>query len=205
MSLLELYKRFAKATIMLTNILESTVTSCVESSIDEKVLRLSREMCVVRLHDTWARFCRELVIISAYAKPFTAQGQRVQRAPGIKKRNDVILKLLSTYRKKRFEPRWHDSFECLDAAKRLKVSNFSVIISGLGLSSSPVEDLTHLRNFFAHRSYENAQRVAGVATKLNLSTELRPDLIIVEIVPPGLSVFRKWVKQLHIMALYSIK
>jgi len=205
MSLLELYKRFAKETIMLTNILESTVTPRISSSIDEKELRLSREMCVVRLHDAWARFCRELVVISAYAKPFTAQGQQVQRAPGIKRRNEVISKLLSTYRKKRFEPKWYDTLECLDAAKRLKISNFLVIMSGLSLSPSPVQDLTYIRNFFAHRNYGTAQNIADVVNNLNLSTGLRPDLIIAETVPPGVSVFRKWVNQLHVMAFYAIQ
>jgi len=205
MNLMELYKQFVKESVMLTFILESSVTSNIRSSIDENLLRLSREMCIVRLHDAWARFCRELVIISAYAKPFRAQGQQVQKAPGIKKRKDVIPKLISTYKGKRFEPRWHDAFECLDAANRLNISNSSVILSGLSLSPSPVEDLTYVRNFFAHRSYENAQRVAGVATKLNLSTALRPDLMIVETVHPGVSVFRKWVNQLQIMALYSIQ
>ena len=190
---------------MLANILESTLASQVKSSVDEGLLRLSREMCVMRLHDAWARFCRELIVISAYAKPITTQAQQVQRAPQIKKRNDVIPKLMSTYKKRRFEPKWYDAAECLDAAKRLKISNFAAIMSGLGLSPSPVEDLTYVRNFFAHRSYENAQRVIGVATKLNVSTALRPDFIVVETVPPGVSIFRKWVNQLHTMALYSIQ
>ena len=205
MSLLKLYKQFAKETIMLTNILELTIPSRTKSSIDEKKLCFIREMCVMRLHDAWARFCRELIVISAYAKPITAQAQQVQRAPQIKKRNDVIPKLMSTYRKRRFEPRWYDAAECLDAAKRLKISNFSVIMSGLGISPSPVEDLTYVRNFFAHRSYENAQRVVDITTQLNLSTALRPDLIVIETVPPGVSVFGKWVSQLHTMALYSIQ
>src|SRR3546814_18217376 len=62
--------------------------------------QLTCEMCVLRLHDAWARFCRELVIASAIGHTFTLGGTVLKAAPGISSRASVIPALLATYRKR---------------------------------------------------------------------------------------------------------
>jgi hypothetical protein len=116
-------------------------------------------MTVIRLHDAWARFCRELIIMSAGCAPYTATGLYLHRVSGVKGRTSVIPKLISTYPKRHYEPRWHSASECIDAAQRLKIANFSTVANALGATSSPAEDLRHVRNFFAHRGKNTADQI----------------------------------------------
>src|SRR5260370_15756449 len=64
--------------------------------------QLTAEMVVIRLHDAWARFCRELIILSAFGHTHTLSG--VPLAPcsaAITSRNLVVPTLFSTYKKKK--------------------------------------------------------------------------------------------------------
>ena len=147
-----IYQRFGKETAMLTQTLEASIASSIHTPLTIQQ-HFVVELCVIRLHDAWSRFCRELVVTSAYAKPMTAQGDRVPRAPGVKRRDQVIPKLLATYKKRSQEPYWYLTDQCLDAAGRLKVSNYSAIASGIGISfpdmsPSPNDQVRLVRNFF---------------------------------------------------------
>lgn len=114
------------------------------------------EMTVIRLHDAWARFCRELVIMSACGRVNTLGGTRLSPAPGITSRRVVIPSLIATYRKRRFEPHWADATECIDAAQRLRVTNLPTIAGALGAIGSPADELRKVRNHYAHRSESSA-------------------------------------------------
>ena len=169
--------------------------------------QLTCEMCVIRLHDAWARFCRELVVLSAYAQPLTAQGHRVPRTGGIKSRRDVIPALIATYPRRKTEPPWHFPRECIDAARRLSVSNNSTIASGLGLSfpQSPTNQLTQMRNFLAHRNTDTAQDVAQVAINLGMPNIGHPHLLVASVMPPGVPLFVLWAERLGLMAWLAIQ
>lgn len=121
--------------------------------------RLVCEMAVLRLHDAWARFCRELVVLSAGCKPYTATGSWLALAPGITCRKDVIPKLLSTYNKTKYEPSWSTAAKCLDAAQRLATPNLSTVTAAVGATNSPAEELRNVRNFYAHRWQDTALKV----------------------------------------------
>ena len=197
-----IYQRFGKETAMLTQTLEASIAPSIHTPLTIQQ-HFVVELCVIRLHDAWARFCRELVVTSAYAKPLTAQGTRVPRAPGVKRRDQVIPEFTATYP-------WYVSRQCLDAAKRLKVSNYSAIASGIGvsfpdMSPSPNDQVRLVRNFFAHRHQESADKALEIAHNLHIPGITHPRSLVIATVPPGISVFRLWVNRLRLMAYLSIQ
>ncbi len=177
------------------------------SGADPLIGRMAIEACVIRLHDAWARFCRELVVVSAYRQPLTAQGVSVTRVVGLSRRRDVIPALLSTYKKKRNEPAWAIPTFCIDAAQRLGVSNYGEINSGIGLSisPSPTDQLRHVRNFVAHRSEETAQNVRQVARDLRLPIEPQAYAVASFSVKPNFTENENWAMQLRMMAGLAIQ
>ena len=208
-SLVAIYQRFVKETAMLTQTLEASIAPSIHTPLTIQQHSVV-ELCVIRLHDAWSRFCRELVVTSAYAKPLTAQGDRVPRAPGVQRRDQVIPKLLATYKKRSQEPYWYLTDQCLDAAGRLKVSNYSAISSGIGISfpdmsPSPNDQVRLVRNFFAHRHQESADKALEIAHNLHIPGITHPRSLVIATVPPGISVFRMWANRLRLMAYLSIQ
>lgn len=200
--LVAIYQRFGKETALLTQTLEASIALSLNIPLTSQQ-SLVAEMCVIRLQDAWSRFCRELVVTSAYARPLTAQGQRVPRAPGIQRRDQIIPEFPTTYP-------WYMSNRCLDAAKRLNVSNYPAISRGIGasfpgVSPSPNEQVRLVRNFFAHRHQESAGKALEIARSLNIPGVTHPRSLVVATVPPGISVFRQWVNRLQVMAYLSIQ
>jgi len=117
------------------------------------------EMTVIRLHDSWARFCRQLIILSAYGKTSTLGGMKLSTSlPSIKSKADVIPVLITLYPKKRTEPNWYASSECIDAGQRLRIQNLSSVAAALGAVNSPADRLRNIRNFYAHRREETARK-----------------------------------------------
>src|SRR5689334_23093201 len=69
--------------------------------------QLACEMAVIRLHDAWARCCRDLVIVSACGNTTTLGGSALARSPLVNgKVGSVVPALLSTYKNRRTEPKW---------------------------------------------------------------------------------------------------
>jgi hypothetical protein len=124
------------------------------SAGNQRHSQLACEMAVVRLHDAWARFCRELVILSAFGRTTTLSGAALPPCHrSIKRCHSVIPTLKATPgRGYRFEPRWADAAECIQAAQRLSIANFSTVSAALGATNSPAEDIRRARNFYTHRA-----------------------------------------------------
>ena len=120
--------------------------------------RLACEMVIIRLHDCWARSCRELVICSAVGNTTTLGGNVLPPSPLVKGgKGSVIPTLVAKSGRAKAEPKWFDATECIYAARRLEVDNLSTIGEGLGAVTSPAESLRTVRNFYAHRGKYTAQ------------------------------------------------
>ena len=160
-----------------------------------------REMCAIRLYDAWARFCRELILISAVEKPITISGRILPAAPSIRKRKDVIIKLCGIHKKQfgYWEPNWKNPTECIKAANDLLLANRVDIGNGIGLSPSPIENLRRIRNFCAHRKEETANYLNAICRNLGINGKYSAREIIAHIIPPGHSVFEDWVYQIRTM------
>jgi hypothetical protein len=166
-----------------------------------KVHPWCQEMCAIRLLDAWARFCRELVLISASEQPLTLAGTRLPLAPGITGRKDALKVLRTIYKRFPWEPRWFDAQSCLGAASFLKVANYSTLSAGLAVTPSPIEDLRKLRNFLAHRNERTAAEVHAAAVNMGIVPTSKV-IEILQTVTAGLSVnvLRTWIEQLQAMS-----
>lgn len=131
-------------------------------------------MALVRLHDGWARSCRDLVIRSACGNTTTLGGAALARSALVSgAHGSVVPALLATFRRGRVtEPKWFDVTECVDAAQRLGVGNLATVAAGLGANTSPAETLRAIRNFYAHRSH----RTAREAFRTGLFTSMAIDV-----------------------------
>jgi hypothetical protein len=163
----------------------------------------SEEMCVIRLYDSWSRFCRSLIIASAADRPATLGGVRLGRAPGISHRQDVLPTLRATFPRGKvpwWEPHWGIALDAIDAAQRLRVVNFPQISAAFGVVGSPADDLRRTRNFFAHRSEGTMAWVTNMMASYGLGATARARDLIRQLVPPGVTVFEQWVHRLRAIA-----
>ena len=127
------------------------------ASVHTRREQLAAEMAVVRIYDAWARYCRELVILSASGNCLTLGGTVVPAV--VRRRSDVMPALLATYaRRKQYEPKWASATECIDVAKRLNIANFATLAAAVGATNSPADEIRHVRNYYAHRRRGAAQR-----------------------------------------------
>lgn len=153
--------------------------------------RLICEMVVVRLHDSWSRCCRELVIRSACGRTNTLSGKWIDAAPSITGEGSVIPALLATFKSKKSEPKWFDAAVCVDSAQRLKVQNLTSIAGGIGAVTSPAEHLRYVRNFYAHRGQYTAREASKHAPFVRAHG---PDVFeLGQLNHPGLSHLDEWV------------
>jgi hypothetical protein len=128
-------------------------------------------MTLVRLHDSWARNCRDLVIRSACGNTTTLGGAALARSGLVTGgHGSVIPAWLATFKSRATEPKWFDVTECVDAARRLGVGNLAAIAAGLGANTSPADTLRAIRNFYAHRSHRTAREAfrTGLFTSMTI-------------------------------------
>jgi hypothetical protein len=167
---------------------------------EQRQTQLACEMAVVRLHDAWARFCRELVILSAYGRTITISGVLLPPAHASITRRHLVIPLLKTTpgKKYRFEPRWSDANECIQAARRIGIANFSTVAAALGASNSPAEDIRRARNFYAHRTRMTAYESGQTSLFLN---RLRLEVFDLAAYTTGnVRVIEMWVSNLNFVA-----
>jgi hypothetical protein len=204
-SLVALYKTFICQTHWLQEQFEAPLpTDRAAARICSPLHGLSRELCAIRLLDTWARFCRELVICSAARRPVTASGRVLPLAPGIRNPKHVIPSLLASYAKKRYEPRWHDAAECIDAARRLRVANLPMISLALGTTPSPAKDLRLVRNFVAHQCQDTAHKLNPLLKFLGLPANATPEQVLQQPVLGGTCAYITWIYQLRLIARNAV-
>ena len=166
--------------------------------------RLAAEMTVIRLHDAWARFCRELIVLSAYGGINTLSGLLLTKShPAIGVRGDVVPVLIGTFRKKLTEPLWYAATECIDAGQRLHVQNLSTIAAALSASNSPATLLRDVRNFYAHRKASTAFKAFNA---VNFVLPHRPNVFdLNSYTSGGSTIFRDWTLRLSAIAQAAVQ
>lgn len=165
--------------------------------------KLLADMSIVLVHDSWARFCRTSVVVSAACKPFTLSGVKLPKAPGVTTSASVVPVLMATYRRRRYEPRWADATECIDAASRLQIANRTTLAGAIGASGSPADSIRILRNFLVHRNRETA---LGVRSAFGIPSG-RVDSISVagQFVPGGIQLIEQWQNWLENASVAAIR
>lgn len=161
--------------------------------------QLTCEMAVVRLHDAWARFCRRLVILSALGRTSTLGGVPLSPCSATVTRHSLVVPtLLATYKKRRHEPRWADATECIDAAQRLNIKNFSTVSAALAATNSPADKIRRVRNFYAHRGEDTADDALSTSI---FSFPTRPEVFdLAAYTSGGARIIESWVSDLILVA-----
>lgn len=203
-TLTEPYERFLNETAWLLSSFEIALVDIQAMPIDAKLAQLGAEMAVIRLYDAWARFCRELVILSAGCRPYTYSGSRLDLAPNISCRSDVIPRLVKPHRKRSYEPEWPKTIECLDAAQHLTIPNFGTVSAALGATISPIEEIRNVRNFFAHRGYRTVRGIQGQSFHTPI-TRYKVEDLAGQMLPPGVTRMEFWILQLRLVAYAAIQ
>lgn len=157
----------------------------------------AQSYAIIRLHDAWARFCRELVLLSAQGKVITATGNYVPRSPVVAQRQSPLDALKSTYSSRRqswvlWEPKWFDPSETVDAAARLKIANFATVSGGIAATSVAINDIRACRNFLAYRNKQSNDGLDYLRHRLGVSLSTRAEELANALVPGGASLFELW-------------
>lgn len=163
---------------------------------------------VMRLHDAWGRFCRRLVLRCAGGRLVTVGGSYVPRSPTVASTQSALDALKSTYPTARqgwavWEPRWFDVGQAIDAAKRLKIGNFSTVSAGLGLTGPGLEDLRACRNFFAHRNEQTDEALDSLRARLELPLSTPAEQLPNTTVFGGSRLFHVWCFELLQRATFA--
>lgn len=197
--LIDLYHTFySRSAVILNRFMQAHGSECDS---------YTQEMCVVRLYDLWDRFCKELILLSAYAEPISISGSRIPRVAGVRTRNDVLTKLKSI-RPYASRPvhliSWGNPTTSIDVASKLKLSNFQNISLSLGATPSPLQDLRIVRNYLAHRNEKTASEVRKVAVSNGCPGTHNALAILGSLRTPGVSLLEFWIVQIRNIARYAV-
>ena len=164
----------------------STLAACFDPH------RNNREWCALYLHDAWARFCRSLVLESAFASPTTLSGRLV---PPVVSSEQLALSAVRKAFKHggpAWEPQWASPADAVRAAVALSVSNRGQVSAGLGASPNPADDLRLVRNFIAHRNRRTAFELHSLGLRLRAPVGDAVNSLLGMPSPPYSSLFEQW-------------
>ena len=155
---------------------------------------ISQEICrgvFLTLNDRWSVFNRRLLIASALGG--VGFGGITAGVSGLKSEADVV-NALGIKTPWRDDWAWHVPTTFLGAARRLRVSNLSILNGSIGTTPNPSDEVRYIRNFFAHRNPDTYQR-AIAHTQGD-----RPERFCLSAVDRGELVAIIWVRQLVAIA-----
>ncbi len=159
----------------------------------------AREMMVVRLQDHWARFVRELIVLSASGRAYTASGLSIPSTMGFTGVNDVRTWLVAQRPNRNRELDWHVSQIATNWSQRLGINNQRTVIAALGSTNSPEQQVRVYRNFIVHRTQETANRLQvenfrhnRTPPKLSATPELWTS--------GGIFLFTRWIRDFQLVA-----
>ncbi len=163
---------------------------------------------VIRLHDAWTRFCRQLVLVSARGNVTTLGGTKVQRSPVLAPGQIALDALRAMYpRRPLWEPSWFEPAQAVDAGKKLRIRNLSTVSAGLGVSQTisgirvgDPEDLRRCRNYLAHRGRDADERLSDLRRRLGVPPDLPADFLPKVMVSGGATLFAVWCADLRARA-----
>jgi len=168
-----------------------------------RLSQLACEMTVIRMHDAWARFCRDLIVLSAAGNTITVGGTSLAPSRPDIHNSASVIPILLTVKRWRYEPKWATASIALDAARSLSIQNLPNVSAALGAANSPAEPLRHIRNYYAHRRRETSTLALGTGY---FTTNNLPDVIhLNSYTSGGLTVIESWVKVFDAVACASIQ
>ena len=149
---------------------------------------------VIEARNLWAGFLRAYYLSGAI-RTRTASGIPVSftsmRFPDAKAALVYSVQLLKNPKftrsgvRRQDEPPWHVVTDYLSLCKKVGFSNLPQILGALSYRTDFFEQLTPVRNFYAHRCDETFRKACQVGIKLGLSSkpDLRPTQILCSKLP----------------------
>ena len=160
--------------------------------------------CVLRLHDSWARFCRHTVFTCAIGSALTSSGNYIARSAVLNQGEhpEKALRRLSPQWKTR-QHRWHATDQAVRAAQDLQDANLPTLSGALLAQNNYIKEVTVVRNFLAHRSLQTATHPEMAALRARWtfpSTSFRPNELPRCYLPGGVLLFSQWCTELRKLA-----
>jgi hypothetical protein len=198
------YRRFLQSSAWLLLEFNRELAALRSGKLSTKSFSLLPEMAALRLHDDWARCCREIILASAVDEPTTMSGLVLPKAVGLVTRLDAETASIQSTRQRRFEPRWATASEAIRAAQHLHLANATTVNAAIGAANSPAEDFRHVRNFFAHRAENTADKVRAL-NFYSPSMSLNAEELLAQTVNGGITRFESWILGLRAIASAAIQ
>lgn len=135
---------------------------------------------IVEVQTLWANFSRHYYLSCSTLKPVGKGGNTIQPSGGsLASERDALLYAIQSLRDKhahkralegsrimpRDEPTWHEKATILKLSASLKLSNDARIINAFSYPTSFFRDAVTVRNFYAHRNRDTADKVKGLAMR----------------------------------------
>lgn len=176
--------------------------SLIEGEMDELCTKgtltkneaLALEKYLIQLQIEWEHFLRRLILDSATGQHDDSTGRVFSTlANPPKTREQALYSLLSTFKNDNGgrEPEWSHSNKVIDAASRLKLSNFSTISGYLGVTPWPLDEMRYLRNYIAHQSKNSALKLRSEALTSS-SGKISVAQIAFDYTPSGVQRYKSW-------------
>lgn len=158
------------------------------------------ERLIIQLQIEWELFVRNIILDSATGKYKDKKNNKIFSTYKINSREQASHTLISLYKNKKTEPSWYITKDAIDAAGKLKISNYNTISIELGVTPWPLEDLRHIRNFIAHQSKSAALNIRKNSTNPYLPRNINIIETINKYSYLGLKNYSYWILFIKTMA-----
>jgi hypothetical protein len=175
---------------------------------------------VMETMNCWVLFSRSFIVSSALGARTRNNGNVTSMFNRRSSANDVIIQATFTESPwlgrrgrptqidRRQEPAWHDPAVIMRLSSALLLSNDSTITQALSLGATFARDLPPIRNYFAHKNEDSAERVRRIGRQYGISayagSSLRkktPALVITSSAPGRpQSILADWLDELETTA-----
>lgn len=164
---------------------------------------------------SWALFAREYYLSCAMLSPTLRNGQRViyPGPPITDERSALIIAIQATKNpgfspgssvkiKPRDEPDWLSKGTLSKISTHLSFSHDVRVTNALSIQASFFPHAISVRNFFAHRAKESADKVRGIAKQSYQSHKLAHPVGLINVVLPGRTdtLLNEWLAEVRLIA-----
>jgi hypothetical protein len=181
-------RRTASRRLILLRVLADTCGRPITPTVDRRVAFITIEAL-----NLWASFVRSYYLSCAVMQPLRESGARITIGlHGVHNADDAIAISIMTLKprvtwgppwSRNDEPAWHAPGTLVALSRAIDSSNQQEINAAFGYPTKVFLHLPSVRNFFAHRNAETADKVANVARSYRLDPKLRPAEILCSAVP----------------------
>jgi len=154
--------------------------------------------------NTWGEFVRAY-LVCALEGGRTLGGNRVRTTfpkgttleAALRAHPKLLKRLPGARLTRRDEPTWFSKAVILDVFSAVGVTTLSQVRAALSLPSRSIDDLPTLRNFYAHRNEETADKARRLARRYGLAAPRHPtELVRIRLLRRSATLLEDWLFEL---------